>query len=186
MSLDLIRHERKQLTMLDMLSEIGGFSGLVFSTFALFQGLWNFNALENYMVSRLFKVKLAEDTIDRKKELFHHSEYIKDNKIPYFREILQRALPKICVRCCCLRKTRRERAMQMARGALAEEINIIEIIKLQRYFHSVIHNLLNEKSRMGLKARSRYHMIDPENFKDIRNAKALSILRKRRQSKSRE
>ena len=65
MSLDTVVHERHQLTYLDLLAEMGGFSGIVFMVLNALQQIWNFNNLENFMVTRLFKLKLPEDEIDR-------------------------------------------------------------------------------------------------------------------------
>ena len=143
MSLDVYVHERKMLTYLDLLAGIGGFSGIIFIVFDAIQALWNFNNLENFLATRLFKLKLPEDKIDRTQDVFLHSEYIPDSKYPYMRELLQRLLPAACLRCCTsLKKTRKERAMQLAREKLSNEINIIEIVKMWRYFQIAIRSLL--------------------------------------------
>ena len=46
--------------MFDMLSEIGGLSGILVSTFAIMTSIWNYLAYDNYLVSRLFIVRGGE------------------------------------------------------------------------------------------------------------------------------
>ena len=48
---------RDVYTFLDFLSDIGGIEGMLISGVALFMTFWNFNMLENYMVSKLYKLK---------------------------------------------------------------------------------------------------------------------------------
>ena len=57
MSLNLSQVERNVYTMFDMLSDIGGLSGILVSTFALMASIWNYLAYDNYLVSRLFIVR---------------------------------------------------------------------------------------------------------------------------------
>ena len=50
---------------------------------------------------------------------------------------------KICCK-CCIRRSRRDIAMQMAREKLDKEINIIEIVKSWRYYNIALKFLLTE------------------------------------------
>ena len=52
--------------------------------------------------------------------------------------------------------------MLMARNRLDNEINIIDMIKKQRYFEKAIQILLPLKKRLDLKERSRYIAIKPD------------------------
>lgn len=61
MSLDLIRYDRKLYTSFDVLSDIGGLSGMIFYLFAVILKIWNYNAFDNYMVSRLFRLKKTDE-----------------------------------------------------------------------------------------------------------------------------
>ena len=58
MNLSRFDFERSQYTLFDMLSDVGGLSGMLFSLFAIVMKAWNHNSLENYMVKNLFKEKL--------------------------------------------------------------------------------------------------------------------------------
>ena len=46
-----------------MLSDVGGLSGLFVTVFAMLAGIWNFNSFDNFMVSRLFKIKKPKEEI---------------------------------------------------------------------------------------------------------------------------
>ena len=55
MDLNMMHYERKVLTMFDMLSDIGGLTGILATIFGIINASWNYNAFDNFMVSRLFK-----------------------------------------------------------------------------------------------------------------------------------
>ena len=48
---------RAGYTFLDYLSDIGGMQGLLISGVSYFVSFWNYNYFDNYMVTRLFKIK---------------------------------------------------------------------------------------------------------------------------------
>ena len=57
MNLNQLVIARDIYTFLDFLSDIGGIQGMLISGVALFMAFWNYNMLENYMVSKLYKLK---------------------------------------------------------------------------------------------------------------------------------
>ena len=59
---------------------------------------------------------------------------------------------------------------------MAEEINIVEIIKSRRYFQMALRLLLSKKQRLLLKSKSRYTEIDPD--KDAQLPKGSSVTSK--------
>ena len=65
MDLNRIDFSRSRYTVFDLLSDVGGLSGIFFSVFAIVMAAWNYNALENYMVAHLFKVKI-DDQVSRR------------------------------------------------------------------------------------------------------------------------
>ena len=48
---------RAGYTVLDWISDIGGMQGVLISFFAIFIAFWNYNMLDNYLVTRLYKVQ---------------------------------------------------------------------------------------------------------------------------------
>ena len=65
MSLDLITYEREVYTFLMLLSDIGGLAGALITLMSLFMTLWNFKAFDNYLVSKLFRVKRQLASINK-------------------------------------------------------------------------------------------------------------------------
>ena len=58
MSLDQTLIERDGYTILDILSDVGGLQGLLISMIYYALGILNFNYLENYLASKLYKTDL--------------------------------------------------------------------------------------------------------------------------------
>ena len=56
MDLNRMEYSRTRYTVLDLLAQFGGFIGIWGRIFGFFMAAWNFNALQNYMVSRLYKM----------------------------------------------------------------------------------------------------------------------------------
>ena len=65
MDLNRVDFQRSRYTVFDLLSDIGGLSGIFFTIFAVFMSAWNYNALENYIVAHLFKLKI-DDQVSRR------------------------------------------------------------------------------------------------------------------------
>ena len=68
MDLDVSHIERDVYTFFDMLSDVGGLTGILTTLFSFLASIWNFEALDDFMVSRLFKIK-------RPAESFKADEY---------------------------------------------------------------------------------------------------------------
>lgn len=127
MSFDVIAFEREVYTSLAFLSDVGGLSGMLMTICHFFMVLWNYQSFDNYMVSRLFRVKKPDDKIDKDKGYYGQSDYIKLSKFPYCGELFRR-LCCINIDLCC-KRDRQYHAMQIARQQMITEINIVEIIK---------------------------------------------------------
>ena len=63
MDLNMIHIERKLYTVFDMLSDVGGLLGILTSAAAFINSIWNYQAFDNFMVSRLFKIKRPKKEI---------------------------------------------------------------------------------------------------------------------------
>ena len=62
MSLDLKKYSRTRYNFLDVLANVGGFMGIFRWIFTVFMGAWNTNALDNFLITKLFKVRLGSLT----------------------------------------------------------------------------------------------------------------------------
>lgn len=65
MDLDSVEYIRARYTILDLLAQFGGFIGIFGRIFAYYMTVWNFNALKNYMVSRLYKIRRRDKSEDK-------------------------------------------------------------------------------------------------------------------------
>ena len=61
MNLNRMDYSRGRYTALDLLSDVGGLYIMFALIFALFLAAWNFNAVDNYMATKLFRVKPKYD-----------------------------------------------------------------------------------------------------------------------------
>ena len=111
MNLNVLHYERKIYTIFDMLSDWGGFNGIVLTVLSLVSAAWNHLAFDNFMVSRLFKFKKPDEEIIGVAEYFNQSEYFKLSRFPLFKECLLSCIPSSCNSCqiskCC-KRTRKE------------------------------------------------------------------------------
>ena len=123
--LSLLVYERTIYTMFEMLSDVGGLSGIFMSIFSVFIAVWNFNTLDNFMVSRLYKVQKtpSKSTKPYDADFFPTRSYL-----PNVRDLM---FAISAGGCCCrwCRPSRREKAMLDARSKLDRHLNIIEMVK---------------------------------------------------------
>lgn len=180
MNLDVLHFERKLYTYFDMLSDVGGLLGFLTAISSFILSIWAFQGFDNFMVSRLFKIRRPQEELSEEMNHFAKSDYIHLSCRPNLRNWLLSLIPKFCLCCkCCKSFSRRERALAMAREKLMKEANIIEIIKSRRYFNNAFKVLLSEKQQLDLKERSRYLSIDPDQDDEAVMKKAFSQQLKR-------
>ena len=56
MNLDQLVVARAGYTILDLISDIGGMQGMLISAAAFFLTIWNHNHMENFLVTRLYRL----------------------------------------------------------------------------------------------------------------------------------
>ena len=92
LSLDLITYERKVYTAFDMFSDVGGLLGLLVSFFSLLSWIWNYQSFDNYLASRLFKIK---------RESEDEADFIKLSSLPNLLSLLScLPSPSCCKKVC--------------------------------------------------------------------------------------
>ena len=82
MDLDVMHYERQVYTLFDMLSDFGGLTGILSSVFTLFTSAWNYQAFDNFIASRLFKVQKLSEQINPDTDYNDESEHIKIGVFP--------------------------------------------------------------------------------------------------------
>ena len=106
-NLDLTKLERRVATLSDLMSDVGGFFGLLVMFGRVFSRAWNFNSFDNYLVSRLYKVIKPNDQIENGTSYFEKSDFLTKSKMPQ------------CLTFFCRLRTRKEIAMNKAREKLS-------------------------------------------------------------------
>ena len=99
--LDLMMIERKNYTLLDVLSDVGGVYNFFFASFSVLIGICNYNSFDNYMASRLFKIK--KQNLNKSNDDDENYEYITPTRFCNCCELLVSTIPKK-LRCCRKRK----------------------------------------------------------------------------------
>ena len=147
MDLILKTYERTGYTLFDLLSDIGGLSGILMTFFTSFMAIWNYNSLDNLLVQSLFKTN-KEDK-ERNGEFIKNSaenvEYIKLSNYPNCKDLLWRILPRSCRR--YIKPRRRDLILEKARQKLQVETNIIDLVQQKRYLKHAIKELLPKEKR---------------------------------------
>merc|ERR1712051_361961 len=110
MNLNRMEYSRSRYTAFDLLSDVGGLKGMFAELFVLFLAAWNFNAVDNFMATKLFKVKKAENKNQIKVGKGSHSRYenMKMSRFPFCRQYMLSWFS--CCISCCNRRNSNERA----------------------------------------------------------------------------
>lgn len=101
MNLDQVVIARDGYTILDFISDIGGMQGMLISGAALVLTIWNYNHLENFIVTKLYRLSssslsLIDDDIDSDSE----KKRLKPRPMTNFVDYICEKVPS-SVKCCC-------------------------------------------------------------------------------------
>ena len=162
MNLDQLFIAREGYTFLEVLSDVGGLEGLLLSFTAAILVIFNHNNFDNYLASRLYKVKDDSESDSSPGGDSNSGFFLEPTKFCNIYEYMLDTIPSRlkCKRCNNCRKPRKMEDIEQARIQMAEEINIVEIIKSQRYVSMALRLLLSKTQRNILKEKSRYNIID--------------------------
>ena len=105
-NLDLLKVERRVSTLSDLMSDVGGFFGLLVMSGRIFSRIWNFNSFDNFLVSRLYKVVKPREQLKEGTTYFERSTFLVKSFLPQ------------CLTYLCRCNTRKEIAMNKAREKL--------------------------------------------------------------------
>ena len=123
---------------------MGGLQGILLSGTALLISILNYNYLESYLVSKLFK---------------YDSVALEISQAQNIKEYCRGLLP---CKITCSAKSRKQLALENARASLEKQVDIINMIKSRRYVHLALKHLIDPALRKELKTRSQFHDVDIE------------------------
>ena len=141
MNLDLATIERSGYGLMDMLAELGGIFTILFGVFRISVYCMNYHNFASQVAKQFYEIKSNNNGNDSDPDI-GKTEKLRPSKFGNILELfVERIFPKKLL-CRCCRLNRMQKANSEARKALFKEINIIEMIKLQRFFKLSIWELL--------------------------------------------
>ena len=151
MDLNRMAYSRSRYTVLELLAQFGGFIGIFGRIFGFFMAAWNFNALSNYMVTRLYKMRSFDVKNDVKEIDFKRS------KFPHCCDYAMSWVPSPLAFC---KKRGKEKALVTARQRLSDEMDMIKVIQQQRFLVAAMELLLKKGQIEKLKEQTQFNTVD--------------------------
>ena len=127
-----------------MLSDVGGLAGALAAAIPASLILLNHNYLETYIAAQLYKIAPGKhDPKDYDKERFTPKEQY--SLADFWFEKIPSKLHCTCKCCKCCRRGRRSRELYKARQSYIKEIDIVEVVREQRFFRAAVEKLFDKK-----------------------------------------
>ena len=156
-NLDMTIIDREIISVLDVLSDIGGLDGTLVLIVGLLLSILNYNAIGNYMVANLYKASESGGKVSKFKRA------LCCNLDEYFFDLI----PSCCL---CCRMSRKHQALMKAREMLDKEMDILSIVRSLRFLRKAVSLLLpDEGQREELEASCCFEIIEVQ---DARETKA--------------
>ena len=127
--LDLTVISREGYTFLDFCSDLGGMQSMIITFFGLILSFWNYNFLEDFLVTRLYRLEKTSEQKVPDSRFFKHSQFMVSVKLDNPKAYIRERLPNCCTKLKICSPNRRTKAFVMAREHLELETNAIELIK---------------------------------------------------------
>ena len=125
MDLNRLDYSRVRYNFLDLLAQFGGFMGIFRWIFTTFMAAWNTNALDNFMVSKLYKVQAPSKKHSETSEKPDEAIPLKRGSFPHCGEYLISWIPTPFLFCSRGKVKYRARA----RALLNKEMNMVKLPK---------------------------------------------------------
>ena len=151
MDLNRMHYSRARYTVLDALAQFGGFIGIFGKIFGFFMAAWNFNALSNYMVTRLYKTSEDAEKSGEGEQPFHRSNF------PHCGDYLLSWVPSPLV---CCKKDAKEKAKVKARQSLSNEMDMVQEIQQKRFIVAALDTLLTKTQIAQLRKQTRFKTVE--------------------------
>ena len=119
---DSVNYARSRYSFLDVLANFGGFMGIWRWIFTTFMAAWNTNALDNFMVSKLYK---AEKKGQPKADNEDNGERLERSRWPHLGDYFLSCVPS-CLVCC--KKGEKAKSRAKARALLTREMNMVHLL----------------------------------------------------------
>ena len=131
MNLDQTVITRDGYTILDVLSDMGGFQRVLFSFFSIIAAILNMSNFDSYLASKLYKLNDNNKHLGQDQNQSHKpskSIYFQHKETSSLKEFIGKILPRKML-CKACRKNKRQKDIKMAVDSLEKEIDIVEMIR---------------------------------------------------------
>ena len=105
-----------------LLSDVGGIISFLVTIVRVLLKVYNYNYVENYMVSKLYKSS-SQDIV------------LRSNTRSNMKEFFMKSLHHKLV---CCKKNRKHIAMERARVTLEKDLDIVNLIRSRRFYHHAL------------------------------------------------
>lgn len=117
--------------MIDILSDIGGLNGLFATFFALILSVLNHNHFDSTLASQLYTFSDRKKKEQRDDSVTGFTPIKTHNVKEYFLDSLPSYLH-------CCKRSKKQLLIEKARDCLSDEIDIVEIVRLNRFMKAAI------------------------------------------------
>ena len=126
---------------------IGGLYAVLVVIISAMLQLCNYNHFDNFVASRLFKIKESHGP---SKVTEHHFNPSK------FGNVCQLVIDNLL---CCIGKSDHQRALERARNQLHSEMNVVELVRALRYFKLACRHMLTANKHREFAHLSRFVLV---------------------------
>lgn len=139
--------QRTQYSVLDLASDVGGMGRVLVAGSTVVLAILNYDYLDNYLASRLFQIKIHQQPprkgeFKAKSDDTSHTVSLKPSKWCGVKHLCY----TLCCRQFCSRglKNKRARSMELVRKTLAQETDIVALVRKQRLFMKALNRLMSK------------------------------------------
>ena len=122
---------RDGYTILDVLSDMGGFQRVLFSFFSVIATVLNTSNFDSFLASKLYKLNYNNKHLRQDQKTSHNatnSIFFQHKETSSLKEFIGKLLPRKML-CKVCRKSKRQKAIEKAVNSLEKEIDIVEMIR---------------------------------------------------------
>ena len=132
MNMDAVKVTRSVYTFFDLLGNVGGLAGILFSIVAFLHSICKFNASENSLVEQLY-----QEAVD--------TDLPKASAQSSCKEYLWSCFPSCLLpRSRCLRERQKDKLYAMGRDLLVAELDVVKMLRVMRFNHLALKRLLGQ------------------------------------------
>ena len=133
MNMDAVKVTRSVYTFFDLLGNVGGLAGILFSIVAFLHSICKFNAGENSLVEQLYQEAVDTDLPEASGQ-------------SSCKEWMRSCFPSCLLpRSRCLREGKKDKLYAAGRDLLVAELDVVKMLRVMRFNHLALKKLLGQE-----------------------------------------